>query len=367
MRLQRSAWHFARNGAGSAPCWRGILQTTRSLPRNVGWLAHMKGAPAASAASALAAFLFWSGPLLAQAYPSRAVRLISPNPPGGANDTIARMIADKLSLALGQRVIVDNRGGAGGIIGGELAAAAPPDGYTLLAGSVSTHSFAPILQPKLKYDPIKDFEPVSLFAIVQNVLVVNPSLPVANVMDLIAYAKAKSGVLNYSSGGPGSTSHFAVAMFVATAGIAKDTLHIPHKGGSPALAAVMSGDAHFYFGPIPGMVPTIKSGRVKAIAVSGPERTAQLPEIPTAAEAGLPAYQSSGWFGLLAPARTPRDVVDRLSQAVSEAIKSDDVVRGFALQGIEPASMPPSAFGDFIKLELARYRKMAQEQDLKLD
>ena len=192
-------------------------------------------------------------------------------------------------------------------------------------------------------------------------------MPVANVMELIAYTRAKSGSVNYSSGGPGSTSHFAVAMFVATAGIAKDTLHIPHKGGAPALTAVMSGDAHFYFGPIPGMVPTIKSGRVKAIAVSGPERTSQLPDVPTAAEAGLPAYQSSGWFGLLAPAKTPPDIIARLNQAVAEATKSDDVVRGFALQGIEPASMPAAAFGEFIKLELEHYRKMAKEQDLKLD
>ena len=317
--------------------------------------------------AACIAWLCAAAPAVAQDYPARPVRILVGFSAGGPTDIPARFLADKLTTALGQRFVVDNRGGAGGIIGGELAATAPPDGYTLLAGSVSTHSFAPILQPKLKYDPIKDFEPVSLFAIVQNVLVVNPSLPVANVMGLIAHAKATSGTLNYSSGGPGSTSHFAVAMFVATSGIAKDTLHIPHKGGSPALAAVMSGDAHFYFGPIPGMVPTIKSGRVKAIAVSGPERTAQLPDVPTAAEAGLPAYQSSGWFGLLAPAKTPREIIDKLSHAVADAIKSDDIVRGFALQGIEPASMTPPAFGEFIKLELERYRTMAKEQELKLE
>jgi tripartite-type tricarboxylate transporter receptor subunit TctC len=306
-------------------------------------------------------------PSQAQDYPTRAVRLISPNPPGGANDTVARIVADKLTVLLGQRFIIDNRGGAGGIIGGEIAAAASPDGYTLLAGSVSTHSFAPIIQPALKYDPIKDFAPVSVFAIVQNVLVVTPSLAASSITELVAHAKANSGKLNYASGGPGSTSHFAVAMFAATAGIAKDTLHIPHKGGAPALQAVMSGDAHFYFGPIPGMVPVIKSGRVRAIAVSGPQRTASLPELATAAEGGLPGYQSSGWFGLLAPAGTPAAIVAKLSQAVAEAVKADDVVRGFALQGIEPSSNTPEVFATFIRDEMELYRRLAREHELKLE
>ena len=308
-----------------------------------------------------------AGAASAQDYPTRPVRLISPNPPGGANDTVARIMADKLTVLLGQRFVIDNRGGAGGIIGGELAAAAPPDGYTLLAGSVSTHSFAPIIQPNLRYDPIKDFSPISNFAIVQNVLVVNPALPVAGIAELVTYAKAKSGTLNYASGGPGSTSHFAVAMFVATAGIARDTLHIPHKGGAPALTAVMSGDAHFYFGPIPGMVPVIKSGRVRAIAVSGPQRTPALPDVPTAAEAGLPAYQSSGWFGLLAPANTPATIVAKLAQAVAEAVKADDVIRGFALQGIEPASNSPEVFARYIRDEMELYRRLAKEHELKLE
>ena len=320
------------------------------------------------AAALLAHLALLAGPACAQqGYPTRAVRLISPNPPGGANDTVARMIADKLGALLGQRFIIDNRGGAGGIIGGELAAAAAPDGYTLLAGSVSTHSFAPIIQPSLKYDPIKDFAPISVFAIVQNVLVVTPSLPVGTVGELIAHAKAKSGTLNYASGGPGSTSHFGVAMFVATAGIAKDTLHIPHKGGAPALAAVMSGDAHFYFGPIPGMVPIIKSGRVRAIAVSGPQRTPALPEVATVAEAGLPSYQSSGWFGLLAPAQTPAAIVAKLAGAIAEAVKAPEVIRGFQLQGIEPVSNTPEVFATFIRDEMDLYRRLARDNDLKLD
>ena len=304
---------------------------------------------------------------VAQTYPTRAVRVISPNPPGGANDTVARMIADKLSDKLGQRFVIDNRGGAGGIIGGELAAAAAPDGYTLLAGSVSTHTFAPIIQPSLKYDPVKSFAPVSLFALVQNLLVVNPATGVGSVKELVAFAKSKPQGINYSSGGPGSTSHFAVAMFVATAGIGANALHIPHKGGAPALQAVATGDVDFYFGPSPGMVPIIKAGRAKAIAVSGPGRFAALPDVPTVAEAGLPDYRSLGWFGLLAPAGTSPEIVKLLSQAVGEVVKADDIVRGFANQGIEPAANTPEAFATFIAEQLTLYRRLAKEHNLKLE
>ena len=303
----------------------------------------------------------------AQDYPRRAIRLVSPNPPGGANDTIARIMADKLGELLGQRVVIDNRGGAGGTIGAEIVAKAAPDGYTLLAGSVSTHTFAPLIQPNLPYDPIRDFAPVSLFAIVQNVLVVTAALPVTSVRELIALAKAKPGTLNYASGGPGSTSHFAVAMFVATAGIAKDTVHIPHKGGAPAMTATMSGDTHFYFGPIPGMVPQIKGGRVRVLAVSGPKRSAALPEAPIVAEAGVPAYQSTGWFGLLAPAGTPPAIVARLNAAVAQAVEADAVIRGFGLQGIEPEANAPDVFAAYIRDQLALYRRLVIEQDLKLE
>ena len=190
-----------------------------------------------------------------QTYPDRPIRLVSPNPAGGANDTIVRIIAAKMSTILGGSVVVDNRGGAGGKIGAEAVARAAPDGYTLLAGSVSTHSFAPLMPPKPGYDPIKDFEPISLFALVQNLLVVTPTLPVANVAELIALAKAQPGKLNYASGGPGSTSHFAVAMFVALAGIQDHTVHVPYKGGAGAMTATMANDTQFYFGPMAGMVP----------------------------------------------------------------------------------------------------------------
>jgi len=230
---------------------------------------------------------------LGQPYPDRPIRLISPNPAGGANDTIVRIIAAKMSTILSASFVIDNRGGAGGKIGAEAAARAAPDGYTLLAGSVSTHSFAPVVTPKLGYDPIKDFEPISLLALVQNVLVVNPSLPVAHVSDLIALARAQPGKLNYASGGPGSTSHFAVAMFVALAGIQNDTVHVPYKGGASAMTATIANETQFYFGPMAGMIPFIEAGSVKALAVSGDTRSPSLPKVPTMAEAGQPKCRNT--------------------------------------------------------------------------
>jgi tripartite-type tricarboxylate transporter receptor subunit TctC len=302
----------------------------------------------------------------AQTYPDRPIRLVSPNPAGGANDTIVRIIAAKMSTILGGSVVVDNRGGAGGKIGAESVARAAPDGYTLLAGSVSTHSFAPLMPPKPGYDPIKDFEPISLFALVQNLLVVTPTLPVANVAELIALAKAQPGKLNYSSGGPGSTSHFAVAMFVALAGIQDHTVHVPYKGGAGAITATMANDTQFYFGPMAGMVPYVEAGSVKALAVSGDARSPSLPNVPTMSEAGQPKYKAIGWFGLLAPAGTPAPIVARLSDAVAEAVKSPEVVTGLRVQGIEPASSRPQEFAVFVREQLELHKKLAEDVDLKL-
>jgi tripartite-type tricarboxylate transporter receptor subunit TctC len=314
----------------------------------------------------LFAFALLAQPANSEPYPDHPIRLISPNPAGGANDTIVRIIAAKMSTILGTSVVVDNRGGAGGKIGAEAVARAAPDGYTLLAGSVSTHSFAPVVTPKLGYDPIKDFEPISLLALVQNVLVVSPALPVASVSELIALAKAQPGKLNYASGGPGSTSHFAVAMFVALAGIQNDTVHVPYKGGAPAIAATVANEAQFYFGPIAGMVPFIEAGSVKALAVSGDARSPSLPNLPTMAEAGQPKYKAVGWFGLMAPAGTPASIVATLSRAVADAAKSPEVMTGLRVQGIEPASSTPQQFAAFIREQLELHRKLVEDVDLKL-
>ena len=316
---------------------------------------------------AIAALLLASGPLLAQSYPAKPIRLVSPNPPGGANDTLSRVMASKMAGILGAKIIIDNRGGAGGQIGGELVARAAPDGYTLLMGSVSTHSFAPITSPAIPYDPIKDFAPISMFAIVQNVLVVNPSIGVNNVNDLVALAKKKPGALKYASGGVGSTSHFAVAMFVSVAGISKETLHLPYKGGGPSMVATMSNETQFYLGPIPGMVPQINAGKVKAIAITGDKRSPSLPDVPTLAELGLAGAESSGWFGPLAPAGTPAPIIDRLHQAVIETTKDADVLKGLAAQGVEPATNSPAEFARYIADTLERYRKVVAAENLKFE
>ena len=317
--------------------------------------------------AALGGFVLLAPAAQAQGYPERVIHVISPNPPGGANDTILRVVAAKMAPVLGGAIVIDNRGGGAGRIGAEVVARAAPDGYTLLAGSVSTHSFAPITTPKLPYDPIKDFTPISLFALVQNVLVVPPKSPAADVSALVALAKAHPGRLNYASGGPGSTSHFAVAMFVALAGIAKDTVHVPYKGGNPAMMATMADEAQFYFGPIAGMVPFIEAGSVRALAISGDERSPSLPEVPTMREAGFPEYKAVSWFGLLAPAGTPLAVIEKLSAAVAKAVDDPGVTGALRDQGIVPRSSRPAQFAAFIAEQLELHRRLADEAGLKFE
>ena len=316
------------------------------------------------------ALLFCLAPLVqaafGQSYPERPIRIISPNPAGGSNDTIVRIVAAKMSAILDTPIIIDNRGGAGGKIGAEAVAHATPDGYTLLAGSVSTHSFAPVVTAKLSYDPIKDFEPISLIALVQNLLVVNPKLPATTVQELIALAKSQPGKLNYASGGPGSTSHFAVAMFIALAGIQNDTVHVPFRGGGPAMTATIAGDTQFFFSPIAGMVPFVEAGSVRPLAVSGDTRSQALPQVPTISEAGMPRYKAVGWFGLMAPAGTPAGIVAKLSDVVAAACKSPDVVTALRAQGIEPTSSRPQEFAVFVRDQLELHRQLVKDVDLKI-
>ena len=323
---------------------------------------------AGQAALGLLALLALTGGALAQNYPDRPIRMISPNPAGGANDTIARIVVNKLSEVLGAQLVIDNRGGGGGVIGGEIAAHAAPDGYTLLAGSVSTHSFAPLIHPRLGYDPIADFAPVSLYAIAQNLLVVHPSVPAANVREFIALAKAKPGSLNYASGGTGSTSHFAVALFVSVADIGKETVHIPYKGGAPSITATIARETHFYFGPMAGgSVPHVKAGRLKALAVGGAKRSPVLADVPTVAESGLPAYMSAGWFGLFAPAKTPIAIVARLNQAVARALSAPDVAHKFFDLAVDPASNTPEEFARFVRDQLELHRRLVAKPGIKFD
>jgi tripartite-type tricarboxylate transporter receptor subunit TctC len=293
--------------------------------------------------------------------------MISPNPPGGANDTIARVLAAKLAETLGQQIVIDNRGGGGGVIGAELAAAAAPDGYTLLAGSVSTHSFSPALNKKLNYDPVKDFAPISLFGIAQNVLVTNPGLPASNVTQLIALAKSKPRSLNYASGGTGSTSHYAIALLVHLAGIENDTVHIPYKGGAPSVAATMAGETQFYFGPLASMTAQVRAGKLKALAVGGLKRSPLLPDVPTVAESGLPAYQSFGWFGMLAPAKTPLRIITKVHSALVDAVTSADVSQKYLQLGVDPVHNTPEQMERFLADQLARYRKSVKELDIRAE
>ena len=302
----------------------------------------------------------------AQGYPDRPIRVVSPNPAGGSNDTIVRIVAAKMSTILDTPIIVDNRGGAGGKIGAEAVAHAQPDGYTLLASSVSTHSFAPVVTAKLSYDPIKDFEPISLIALVQNLLVVNPKLPATTVQELIALAKSQPGKLNYASGGPGSTSHFAVAMFIALAGIQNDTVHVPFRGGGPAMTATIANDTQFFFSPIAGMVPFVEAGSVRPLAVSGDMRSPALPQVQTISEAGMPRYKAVGWFGLMAPAGTPAGIVAKLSDVVAAAGRSPDVVTALRAQGIEPTSSRPQEFAAFVRDQLELHRQLVKDVDLKI-
>lgn len=302
-----------------------------------------------------------AGPALAQDFPQQSVTLISPNNPGGANDTVARIFVDELSKELGQTVVVENIGGAGGVIGAQTVAEAEPDGHTLLVASVSTHSFAPLTKPDLAYDPIEDFAPVSLLATVPNLLVANAELGAESVDDLVAMAKERPGELNYASGGIGSTSHFAIAMFVSLAGIADETVHIPYDGGAASMTATAAGETQFYMGPIPGMLPLIESGKVVPLAITGDERSELLPEVPTVAEAGLPEYTAFGWFGLMAPAGTPTEAIDTLSAAVNKAAESPAVVDALAAQSVEPASNSPEEFAAFIQEQLDSYRQLVTD------
>jgi len=303
----------------------------------------------------------------AQSYPSRPVRLISPNPPGGANDVIARIVINRLAEVLQVPMVIDNRGGAGGTIGGEIAARAAPDGYTLLAGSISTHSFSPVIQPKLGYDPVRDFAPISLFAIAQNLLVVHAALPVNSLKDLLSLAASKPGTLNYASGGSGSTSHFSVALFVSTARIANATVHVPYKGGAPAVAATVANETQFYFGPMAGSVTQVRAGKLRALAVGGAERSRLMPDVPTASEAGLTGFLASGWFGLLAPAKTPRPVIDHLARAVRDTAATAEVQKQLLEVGAEATSSTPEAFARFIVRELETTRRLVRELDMRFD
>jgi tripartite-type tricarboxylate transporter receptor subunit TctC len=294
----------------------------------------------------------------AQGYPARPVRLIIPFPPGGSNDIVGRMIAAQLGDRLGQQVVADNRGGAGGTIGTELAARAPADGYTLLLVSTA-YAFNTSIYRKLPYDPVKSFTPVALLGSGPGVLVVNPSLPVNSVTELLALAKERPGKLNNASAGIGSFQHLASELFRLQAGI--QWLHVPYKGGGPAMMDLMAGQADVSVGSLIQMLPHIRSGKLKALGTTGAKRTSVLPDVPTVAEAGVPGYEATNWWGFLAPAGTSSAIVERLNQEVAAVLASAETKRRFETEGAEALAMSPADLGAFIAAETAKWARVVKE------
>jgi tripartite-type tricarboxylate transporter receptor subunit TctC len=300
----------------------------------------------------------------ADAYPTRPVRMIVAYPPGGGTDIVGRMMAQKLGEAFAQTVVIDNRGGATGNIGTELAARANPDGYTLLMGNVAPNAINVSLFKKLPYDPVKDFAPVSLVAITPNILVVNPAVPVKTVKDLIALAKAKPGVLNFPSAGVGSSSHLAGELLKILAKV--DMVHVPYKGGGPALIDTISGQMQVMFATMPAAMPHVKSGKVRPVAVTTDKRSQTLPELPTIAET-VKGYEASTWYGLLAPAGTSPAIVTRLHQDVVKILATPDTREKLVAQGFEPVGNRPAEFGAYIKSEIAKWERVIREAGIKAE
>ena len=308
------------------------------------------------------AFALSSTGATAQNYPTKPIRMIVAYPPGGGTDIVGRMIAQKLSENFGQTVVIDNRGGAAGGIGSEIAAHSVPDGYTIIMGNVAPNAINVSLYAKLGYDPVKDFEPVSLVASTPNILVVLPSLAVKTVPELIALAKAKPGSLNYPSAGLGSSSHLAGELFDNLAGV--KMVHIPYKGGGPALTDLLGGQVQLMFATMPAAMPHVRSGRLRAIAVTSVKRSQAMPELPTIGET-LKGYDASTWYGVLAPARTPRPIITTLHAEIVKILGVVETRDRLLAQGFEPVGGTPAEFGTYIKAEIAKWAKVIKAAGIK--
>lgn len=318
----------------------------------------------AVAALALAACASLS---LAQApYPGKPIRIVVPFPAGGTTDILARAVAAKLTETTGQPAVVDNRPGAGGNIGAELVAKAAPDGYTFLMGTVGTHAINPSLYAKMPYDHVKDFAPVILVAGVPNVLVVNPSLPVNSVQELIAYIKANPGKVNFASSGAGTSIHLSGELFKTMTGVA--ITHVPYKGSAPALQDLVGGQVQIMFDNLPSSLALIKGGKLKALAVTSLERSSALPDVPTMAESGLPGFEATSWFGLLAPAGTPKEAIAKINGEVAKWLATPEAKEKLASQGAIAASgLSPEDFQKHIASETTKWAKVVKESGAKVD
>ena len=291
----------------------------------------------------------------AQTYPARPIRLVVPSAPGGGTDLCARVIAPKLSERLGQQVLVDNRPGAGSVIGNEIVAHAPPDGYTLLMG-ISTLAILPSMVSKLPYDTLKDFAPISVVVRVSNALTVHPSVPATNVRQLIALAKSKPGALTYASAGSGTNPHLSAELFLVMTKLSM--VHVPYKGSGPATVGLIGGETALSFPSVPSVINYLKAGRLRALGVTTAKRSSVLPDVPTIAEAGVPGYESQQWFALAAPGATARPIIDRLHGELVIVLKDADVARSFTAQGAEIVGGTPDEFAAYLKSELAKWARV---------
>lgn len=314
----------------------------------------------------VAAAALWTQAAGAQtpAYPTRPVTLVVPFPAGSTTDLVGRLLAEELGKSLGQNVIVDNRGGAGGTIGTETVARAAPDGYTILMGTIGTHSINPAVYARINYDPIADFAPIIQFGAAPNVLVVNPSLPVKTVKDLVAYIRARPGQVNYASSGNGTSNHLSGAMFAAREGL--KATHIPYRGGAQAITDLLRGEVQFMFYHYLPLLPHIKEGKLRAIAITSAERIDALPDVPVMKEAGFDDFEVSAWFGVWAPAGTSPEIVGKLHTLISGIINSPEMKKSLMTQGIDPVSGSPNDLLELNKRELARWSKAVVDAGAKL-
>ncbi len=318
-----------------------------------------------AAAWAIAVMAAWAAlPVaLAQNYPSRTVRIIAPAAPGGATDILARILSTKLYESWGQIVQVDNRPGAGGVIGSEIVARAPPDGYTLLM-ALTTHVTNPALQVKLPYDTLSDFAPVSMVAVVPSVLLTHPSLPARSVKELIALAKARPGELDYGTSGTGTAAHLAALLLSSMTGI--KMVHVAYKGGAPAIYDLLGGQISLMFGSTASGAPHVQSGKLHALAVTSPRRSPALPAVPTMIEAGLPGFEAMAWFALLAPARTPGTVINKLNSEVVAVLQRREVAERLKGLGAEVRSSTPGELDDYIRAEMAKWERVIRQAGITL-
>lgn len=314
-------------------------------------VAAMHGVPAAAAG--------------APSYPDKPLRLIVPFPPGGGNDILARTVGNGLSDVTGQPVIVDNRGGAGGLVGAESAARAAADGYTIFLASVGNLAFNPALYAKLPYDPVRDFAPVTLLATSVFLMAVHPAVPAKSVQELIILAKAKPGTLNYASAGAGSSLHLTGEIFKLATGT--DLVHIAYKGSAPALTDLIGGRVQLMFGTMPPTLPQVKAGKLRALGVSGASRSAAAPDVPTIAEAGVPGFEVLNWYGIAVPARTQTAIVQKLNRALLKTLSTPSMKESFSAQGLDAAGGTPGTFGALIKSEIEKYAKVVKAANIQAE